>query len=50
MSNAKIPCYVSIIFYLSNMNCLAMTFDNNSLVDLWDDERLECKANNKFSW
>ncbi len=32
------------------MNGLAVTFVNNSLVDLWDDERLECKANKEFSW
>lgn len=32
------------------MNRLAVTFVNNSLVDLWDDERLEGKANKKLSW
>lgn len=29
------------------MNCLAVTFVNNSLVDLWDDERLECESQRK---
>lgn len=44
-------CYVSInTVQIRNMNCLAVKCVNNSLVDLWDDERLECKANKMFSW
>lgn len=32
------------------MKCLAVTFVNNSLVGLWDDERLQRKASKQFSW